>query len=194
MSKEEQNYWNQRYLDGSTGWDIGYPSTPLKTYIDQLEDKSLRILIPGAGNAYEAEYLWKAGFSNTTVIDIAPEATQAFAKRNTDFPQDQLLTADFFSHQGEYDLILEQTFHCAIMPEMRDAYVKHLSTLLPVGGRYVGVLFDIPLGDTRPFGGTKEEYQERFERWFDIQVLERCYNSIPPRQGNELFIHATKRD
>ena len=49
--KEEQSYWTKRYQEESTGWDIGYPSTPLKEYIDQLEDKSISILIPGAGNA-----------------------------------------------------------------------------------------------------------------------------------------------
>ena len=55
---ETKNYWTNRYSKAKTGWDIGYPSTPLKTYFDQLENKDLRILIPGAGNAYEAEYLF----------------------------------------------------------------------------------------------------------------------------------------
>ncbi|SHI83533.1 Thiopurine S-methyltransferase (TPMT) [Algibacter luteus] len=52
-----ENYWTQRYNERQTGWDVGKPTTPLKTYIDQLKNKSLKILIPGAGNAYEAEYL-----------------------------------------------------------------------------------------------------------------------------------------
>ncbi|MDX1544111.1 MAG: SAM-dependent methyltransferase, partial [Christiangramia sp.] len=45
-------FWSTRYRDNRTGWDIGYISTPLKEYIDQLEDKELKILIPGAGNSY----------------------------------------------------------------------------------------------------------------------------------------------
>ncbi len=49
---QEENYWTNRYKIESTGWDIGYASTPLKEYIDQLSDKTIRILIPGAGNAY----------------------------------------------------------------------------------------------------------------------------------------------
>ena len=56
-----------------TGWDIGGPSTPLVKYFDQLADKQRKILIPGAGNAYEAEYLWAQGFSNVHVLDIAPQ-------------------------------------------------------------------------------------------------------------------------
>ena len=51
-NKEEQKYWSNRYEEDRTGWDIGYPSTPLKEYIDQLTDKTISILIPGAGNAY----------------------------------------------------------------------------------------------------------------------------------------------
>ena len=62
-----EEYWSKRYEEGQTGWDIGYPSTPIKTYIDQIKDKNLRILIPGAGNAYEAEYIFKEGFKNVFV-------------------------------------------------------------------------------------------------------------------------------
>ncbi|MDH5647012.1 MAG: TPMT family class I SAM-dependent methyltransferase, partial [Candidatus Heimdallarchaeota archaeon] len=59
--------WNKRYADKQTGWDIGSISTPLKQYFDQLTDTSLRLLIPGAGNSYEAEYLYSKGFQNVTV-------------------------------------------------------------------------------------------------------------------------------
>jgi len=52
-----KNYWTRRYNEDKTGWDIGYPSTPLKTNIDQLENKTLKILILGAGNGYGAENL-----------------------------------------------------------------------------------------------------------------------------------------
>lgn len=41
-----EKYWTERYLEGRTGWDIGYLSTPIKTYIDQLKDKDISILIP----------------------------------------------------------------------------------------------------------------------------------------------------
>ena len=53
----DDQYWSERYSQNKTGWDIGYPSTPLKEYIDQVTDLDLNILIPGCGNAYEAEYL-----------------------------------------------------------------------------------------------------------------------------------------
>ena len=34
---------------------------------------------------------------------------------------------------------------------------------------------------------SKEEYISYFESYFEIKILESCYNSIKPREGNELF-------
>ncbi len=65
----DRDFWQEIYELGELGWDIGYPSTPLKEYIDQLSDKSIEVLIPGAGNAWEAEHLFNSGFSNTNVVD-----------------------------------------------------------------------------------------------------------------------------
>jgi thiopurine S-methyltransferase len=189
---KEDKYWTQRYQEERTGWDIGYPSTPLKTYIDQLTDKSIKILIPGAGNAYEAEYLWQQGFTNVFIMDIAPVPLKAFAKRNPEFPTLQLLHTDFFTHQDQYDLILEQTFFCSFVPTAKNrfAYAKQMNSLLKPSGKLVGVWFNIPLtGDMekRPFGGTKELYLKYLSKYLEVISFEPCYNSIKPRQGSELF-------
>ncbi|MFT7344682.1 MAG: hypothetical protein ACI9XP_001269, partial [Lentimonas sp.] len=53
----DEFYWSERYKNLNTQWDIGRVSPPLRAYFDQLTDKSARILIPGCGRAYEAEYL-----------------------------------------------------------------------------------------------------------------------------------------
>lgn len=189
---KEEAYWTQRYHEHRTGWDIGYPSTPLKTYIDQLEDKTISILIPGAGNAYEAEYLWKKGFCNVFIMDISQVPLQQFAKRNPDFPKQQLLLEDFFQHDTPYDLIFEQTFFCSFIPTFanRNAYAKKMTALLKPNGKLVGVWFDIPLSsdmEKRPFGGDKELYLSYLSPYLTTVTFEPCYNSIPPRMGNELF-------
>ena len=59
MIKPDRSYWENRYVDATAVWDIGYVSPPLKEYFDQLTDKQLKILIPGGGNGYEAEYLFQ---------------------------------------------------------------------------------------------------------------------------------------
>ena len=106
----EENYWTERYQQQQTGWDIGYPSTPIKTYVEQLKNKQIKILIPGAGNAHEATFLHQNGFKNVHVLDISELPLKDFKKRNPDFPQEHLHHEDFFEHVGQYDLILEQTF------------------------------------------------------------------------------------
>lgn len=188
-------FWTQRYLNNQTGWDIGEVSRPLKQYFDQLEDKSLKILIPGAGNSYEAEYLFKNGFKNVHVIDLSPEPLKNLKKRVPQFPDSQALQGDFFELDGTFDLIIEQTFFCAIPVEMRPDYAKKAFELLKDQGKIAGLLFKFPLTeDGPPFGGSKEEYLKYFSPYFKIDILEECYNSIPPRHGNELFFKLKKNE
>lgn len=189
----EENYWTERYGSGETGWDIGYPSTPIKEYIDQLGDKDIKILIPGAGNAYEAEYFWKRGFKNVWVLDISTLPLEHLKERVPDFPEEQLIHSDFFDHQGEFDLLIEQTFFCALNPELRLDYVKKAAELLKPSGKLVGLLFQVPLNSDRPpFGGSKEDYLKLFGKSFHNIKMETAYNSIPPRQGSELFVKMFK--
>jgi methyl halide transferase len=192
-TQHEKNYWSSRYQEKLTGWDLGDPSRPLKEYIDQLTNKDLRILIPGAGNAYEAEYLWNIGFKNVFVMDISKIPLENFKKRIPIFPDNQLIEGSFFEHKGKYDLILEQTFFCSFEPhpENRELYAKTMASLLKPNGKLVGVWFDIPLIPNeftkRPFGGDKELYLSYLSPYFNVKLFEKCYNSIAPRAGQELF-------
>jgi methyl halide transferase len=183
------DYWTKRYAVGQTGWDLGSPATPLKQYLDQIQNKSLRILIPGAGNAYEARYAFELGFHDVHVLDFSSVPLEHFKQNSPNFPDSQIHLQDFFSHQGSYDLILEQTFFCALNPSLRLKYVHQMKELLKPTGKLVGVLFNkIFENQGPPFGGTLQEYQMLFEREFDQVFIEPCHNSILPRQGSEVFI------
>lgn len=187
-------YWNHKYISKETGWDIGYVSTPLKHYIDQLEDKNLNILIPGGGNSYEAEYLHRHGFANIFVVDISKVPLKNFQNRVPDFPKEHLLHLDFFDIEHCFDLILEQTFFCAINPSLRSKYAFQANSLLKENGKLTGLLFDAPLNtESPPFGGNKSEYLEIFEPYFNIEIMEKSHNSIPERSGRELFIKMRKK-
>lgn len=189
MENLSDEFWNNRYKTNDFGWDIGDVSEPLKKYIEQLDNKELKILIPGAGNAYEAEFLFKLGFKNVYVLDFAEAPLKNIKKRLPEFPNHQLIQQDFFEHKGQYDLIIEQTFFCAINPTLRSKYVQHMHELLAPNGKLVGLMFNDVLNlDKPPFGGNKEEYQQLFASTFDIKKMEPCYNSIKPREGRELFV------
>lgn len=184
-----ESFWTERYQSGQTGWNVGYPTPPIAEYADQLSDRGLKILIPGAGNAYEAEYLHEKGFTDVTVLDISPVPLQRLAGRFPGFPKDRLVQGNFFDHRGAYDLVLEQTFFCALHPSQRQDYADKMHELLKPGGRLAGVWFSFPLRDGQelpPFGGSAGEY-ERYFRNFASCRFKPCRNSIPPRAGNELF-------
>jgi methyl halide transferase len=189
-----ENYWSNRYLNNQIGWDVGEITTPIKQYLDQVHDQQLAILFPGAGNSYEAAYCHQLGFKNVHILDVAEQPLLNFKNKNPEFPLNNIHHQDFFAHIGTYDLIIEQTFFCALSPELRMNYVKKMHELLKPQGKLVGLLFNkIFENQEPPFGGVKEDYVKYFEPFFKIIKIENCYNSILPRQGNELFIILQKR-
>ncbi len=184
-----ESYWTQRYLSDQTGWDIGYAAPAITHFMEQVEDKSLSILIPGCGNAYEAAYLWKNGFKNVYLLDLSELPLKKFAIENPDFPQEQLLQLDFFDLDRSFDIVIEQTFFCALNPKLRAKYVVKMNEIITLGGCLTGLLFNDPLFDDHPpFGGDKEEYTNLFKEQFNVLKMETAYNSIPQREGRELFI------
>lgn len=180
-------YWDNRYLNSQIGWDIGHASSPLIHLIDEIKDKDLFILIPGCGNAYEAEYLIAKGFRNVCVLDYSIEAINLFRERNPTFPNENIYNEDFFKHHGRYDVILEQTFFCALDVELRDDYIKKMAELLKPGGVLKGVLFNREFQSGPPFGGSVTEYKKRFEKEFQSVSFKKCSISIPQRMGSEVL-------
>lgn len=184
-----KSFWENKYKEERLRWDIGYVSPPLKNYIDQLENKNLKILVPGAGNGYEVKYLWENGFKNVYVVELADKPLENLKAKLPDFPGRNLIQGDFFDlSEEDFDLVLEQTFFCALPPTMRSEYAEKMAEILKVQGKLAGLFFSFPLTENGPpFGGSKAEYERLFSDRFEILVLEEAYNSIPPRQGNELF-------
>jgi SAM-dependent methyltransferase len=192
-------YWQTRYATpGRDGWDAGRITPPLQAYFNQLVvSQQPRILIPGAGRAYEAEYLHQLGFEHVVVADFAPEPLAAFAARVPSFPPENLWLADFFAlvPAEPFDLVVEQTFFSALAPSQRPAYAQQCAALLRPGGRLVGLLFDTAFaGATEPpFGGSRAEHRGYFEPYFQFTHFDTAYNSLPARAGRELFICLQKK-
>lgn len=188
-----ESFWNSRYQENNTGWDLGVVSTPLKSYFDQLDNKDISVLIPGGGNSYEAEYLHYLGFSNVSVVDLSDTALKNIKNRVSTFPTNHLLHDNFFNLNAKFDLIIEQTFFCALDPKLRSNYAKQIDNLLNKNGKLVGLFFETTLNvDQPPFGGNREEYKNYFNPYFDIKIMQDCYNSEESRAGKELFVKMIK--
>jgi SAM-dependent methyltransferase len=192
--KLNRTYWEERYKKEEIGWDCGAITTPLKEYIDQLTNTALKILIPGAGNGYEFEYLIQKGFTNVYVVDYAPTPIQNLKEKLPQVAEEHFIQRDFFEIENQFDLIIEQTFFCALDVELRTKYVEKMHSLLRPNGKLTGLLFQFPLTEVGPpFGGSFDEYQQLFINDFHLKKMETAYNSIKPRKGNELFFIFTKK-
>jgi SAM-dependent methyltransferase len=132
------------------------------------------------------------GFTNITVIDIAPTLIAVLKQKFVNHPNINIILGDFFEHKGEYDWIIEQTFFCALPPTMRPKYVWKMHQLLAPKGKIAGLLFNREFEEGPPFGGNKAEYTNLFSGAFTIQKMEVCNNSVAPRANSELFIELEK--
>jgi SAM-dependent methyltransferase len=186
----EKSYWENRYAKQETGWDMGSISPPLQHYFETLTNRSLNILIPGCGNAWEAAWLHEHQFSQITIIDFAEAPLLRFRENNPSFPKHHVIQGDFFDLQGQFDLIVEQTFFCAIQPSIRLRYVQKMNALLKPGGHLAGLFFNDPSLSTEnpPFRCLEEEYKSLFSEYFCIKKWEMATDSIAPRAGRELFL------
>jgi thiopurine S-methyltransferase len=190
----DEEYWTSRYENGYTGWDLGSSSRPLYQYLCQIESKDMDVLVPGGGNAHEVISAFNLGLRNVHLLDISKTPISRFLHSNPSFPKSQVHHQDFFVHEGAYDLILEQTFFCALDPALRAAYAFKMWQLLKPGGKLVGVLFDRRFEGGPPFGGTSAEYKSFFTPYFSFEKFEPCYNSEIPRKGTEIFMILRKLD
>ncbi|MEO9021558.1 MAG: methyltransferase domain-containing protein [Ginsengibacter sp.] len=187
------SYWDNRYRNNETGWDMHKVSPPLKGYIDSLKNKDLKILIPGCGNAHEAEYLLDNGFKNVTLVDFSKVVTGNLKEKYKSRPI-QIVHENFFDHKRKYDLILEQTFFCALNPSLREKYVEKCWEILKDSGKIAGVFFNKRFAPVEPpFIASDEEYRRLFQPTFTFLKFESCHNSIAPRMGYELFFEFEKK-
>lgn len=193
ISSVQPGFWDNCYLNNQTGWDMKQVSPPLKKFIDNLENQNLKILIPGCGNAYEAEYLLSKGFTNVTLIDFSKVVTDKLKEKYKDQPI-KIANQNFFDLEGKYDLILEQTFFCALDPSLREKYVKKSYELLNDRGKIAGVLFNKKFTEIQPpFIASDQEYRQYFQPSFTFLRFEECKDSILPRKGYEVFFEFEKK-
>ena len=78
----------------------------------------------------------------------------------------QVLHKDFFSlddsHDGVYDLVLEQTFFCAIAPPQRKDYVQKVSRVLKPEGMLIGLFYHTDKEGGPPFNTSYEDTKKKF--------------------------------
>ena len=191
------SFWNLRYQNNQTGWDLGEISEPIKKWFDNQKNKKINILIPGAGRGHEVKYAFENGFENVFYMDLSNKAEDLFKEICPQFPKNQILIGDFFLLKKPlfFDVIIEQTFFCAINPVLRPNYVRKTYEILKENGKIIGLLFNREFDSNGPpFGATDIEYKELFNGKFKFEKFENSLFSSLPRKEYEFWIEFIKNN
>lgn len=188
--------WDDLWKRSLTPWDRKGPSLALKDAVTQHLDSPLRedgtrkrAFVPGCGRGYDVLLLASLGY-DTYGLDASETAIEAAKKNQAEEGESEAYAAhsidvgkgtvkfmlnDFFKNdfyadtngRGDFDLIFDYTFLCALPPELRSPWAKRMSELLAPTGRLV--CLEWPLGKPPreggpPHGLTSELYVRLFEK------------------------------
>jgi methyl halide transferase len=185
-----QEYWEQKYQEKNTRWDIGQAAPAFVSLLSSDQaPPSGRIAVLGCGRGYDAILFAKHGFE-VIGFDFATsaitEASEIAKSANCDIKFLQQDIFDLPAHfTGYFDYILEHTCFCAIEPERRPNYIQVASSILKSQGQLIGLFFTHNRPGGPPFGTTPEEIKKYFQADFKINYFNPVTNSVPSRQGEE---------
>jgi thiopurine S-methyltransferase len=147
------SHWDQRYQEGSDGWELGQPAPPLAQFLRShpLAPRSPgRVLVPGCGRGHEVALLADLGFS-AIGLDFSGAALREARRLHGETRETlQWLQADLFDRRalaaagltaGSLSGIVEHTCFCAIDPGQRQEYIATACRLLAPGGWLLGLFW-----------------------------------------------------
>lgn len=181
--------WQHHYETDDLRWDLEGVSPPFARLWENNELLPGKAIIPGCGRGHEVLYLAERGFE-VTAVDFAEGAVALLTQNLRDRGLEaEVLFQDFFELSSDYDqrfdLMLEQTFFCAITPSLRLRYVDTAARLLKSGGLLVGLFYETNEEGGPPFNTTYEDVQSHFSRRFTVERLEKAAHSIERRKDKE---------
>lgn len=186
--ENEAEFWDKRYREGKTPWDLGKSPAMLVEFL--AKQVPGRVLVPGCGSGYELQSFVENGW-DVTAVDCSPEAVHR-AKQFLPEVHGRILLDDFFAADlavGTFDLIYERTFLCAIPPDLRGAYGTRFSSLIKPGGKLVGFFYLGELEpDGPPFAIEKEDLERRLSPVFSPDLERPSQDGLPVFEGREWWM------
>ncbi|MHC4933556.1 MAG: class I SAM-dependent methyltransferase [Planctomycetota bacterium] len=174
-------YWQRRYREGETGWDLG---GPCPVFVELLESprappRDGRVAFPGCGHGHDVRHFRERGY-DAVGFD--------FAGSPTDLPIERLDVFELGSRYPEaFSCVVEYTCYCAIPPAARPEYAASLRAALRPGGLLIALLFPVEEREDKapPFGISEEEVHTVLGEGMEVLELETPSNSVKPRLGRE---------
>ena len=190
--------WQGHYESNDLGWDLGHVAPPFVKLWEEGKLPVGKALVPGCGRGHEVIFLAENGFE-VTAIDFSNGAVtyleRALEERSL---SGRVLHQDFFgldnSHDGIYDLVLEQTFFCAIAPRQRQDYVRNVTRILKPGGMLVGLFYHTDKEGGPPYNTTRADITVNFAKNFKILELDKTTLSAAQRKDKEWLGILKKKD
>ena len=189
MEGYSQEDWQRHYDENDLGWDLGQVAPPFVSLLESNIISPCKTLVPGCGRGHEVIFLAKNGF-DVTALDYSIGAVNylnsAILERKLN---SKVLNLDFFqldsTHDDLYDLLIEQTFFCAISPSQRLLYVETVARILKKGGMIAGLFYYTGQDGGPPFNTTRDDIVKYFSGSFEIRELIRAKNSAEKRRDKE---------
>jgi SAM-dependent methyltransferase len=194
---DQENFWSELYRKEQEppAWELGQPAPALSSVLPQLKLSRARVLVLGCGSGHDAAFLAQQGHV-VTAVDFSPEAVTKAKNLYSFMDNLKFLQADAFQLSdrlnGQFDLVFEHTFYCAISPERRNEIVRLWKRMLHPQGQLLGIFFVMEKRTGPPFGGSEWEIRERLKKHFSFLFWTRWRHSIEGRRGCELVVFANR--
>ena len=191
--------WDQRYREGSDGWELGQPAPPLAAFLrhdHRAPAPEGLVLVPGCGRGHEAALLAGLGFS-VLGLDFSGEAlNEARRLHGPDRAGLSWLQADLFDRgaleaaglgPGSLGGVVEHTCFCAIDPQRRGAYAATVAHLLQPGGWLLGLFWCHARPGGPPWGSDPGELSALWRQaGLQTEIWEPATGSVAQRTGEWL--------
>ncbi|OGI20737.1 MAG: hypothetical protein A3B68_09370 [Candidatus Melainabacteria bacterium RIFCSPHIGHO2_02_FULL_34_12] len=161
QSVSKSQFWEEKYIQGNTPWDIGSTAPAFVKYFSNILKKypyadipTQRVAVLGCGRGHDAFYFAKNkklqfdvyGFDfSKGAIKYCNEIKEKNKIKNIQFIQkDFFKLIDEQKWKSKFDYVIEHTSFCAINPKGRKKYIQLLKNVLKPGGKVVGLFFMRP--------------------------------------------------
>lgn len=178
-------FWDQRYTLGKTPWDQHGVPVALHEFLARTPADG-RALVPGCGSGYEIKALHAAGWP-VIGLDFSAAAVEQ-AQRELGPLRDLVRQGDFFAAApdlGDFSLVYERTFLCALPPELHGPYARRMAELIRPGGVLCGLFFHGPEDEPPPYPLSATESLALLGPAFDLIDDRAVSDSLPLFAGKE---------
>ncbi|MGE3974100.1 MAG: methyltransferase domain-containing protein [Bdellovibrionales bacterium] len=190
-------FWGDYYQkDELPPWDLDQYNPNLNGILAQLKLNKSKILVLGAGQGHDANFLAEQGHI-VTAVDYSPAAQKSFTQR---YPQSLVANytvRDVFQLPPEwlnsFDLVFDHTLFCAIPPRQRKSLIQVWKKVLKPRGHLLSIFFLLTRTSGPAYGVTEWEAQQLMQKDFDFIYWSRAKNSAQSRKNKELIVYAQKK-